>query len=217
MRTNNTQKLTVYALFLAIMLVMGLVPGLGFIPTPFAAIVIIQVPVILASYFLGYKGGIIFGAVFGITSIINCFIQPDAFAAIILSSKGIMPLILMLVCLLIPRILIGVTTRACFNLFGNLFKRFDKTKALAMGISAFVGTLTNTVLFLGAFFLFAREACIEQFALENTKALLTTMLGVVTFNGLIEAATSVILCVAIGQALYRFYFKKHPMDGSRKL
>ena len=98
MRTNNTQKLTVYALFLAIMLVMGLVPGLGFIPTPFAALVIIQVPVILASYFLGYKGGIIFGAVFGITSIINCFIQPDAFAAIILSSKGIMPLILMVVC-----------------------------------------------------------------------------------------------------------------------
>lgn len=166
MRTNNTQKLTVYALFLAIMLVMGLVPGLGFIPTPFAAIVIIQVPVILASYFLGYKGGIIFGAVFGITSIINCFIQPDAFAAIILSSKGIMPLILMAVCLLIPRILMGISTRACFDLFKNLFKRFDKSKALAMGISAFVGTLTNTVLFLGAFFLFARKPVLSSLRLK---------------------------------------------------
>ena len=68
---NKTLKLTVYALFLAIMLVMGLVPFLGFIPLPFASIVIIQVPVILASYFLGYKGGMFFGLVFGITSIIN--------------------------------------------------------------------------------------------------------------------------------------------------
>ena len=42
---NKTLKLTVYALFLAIMLVMGLVPGLGFIPTPVAGIAIIQVPV----------------------------------------------------------------------------------------------------------------------------------------------------------------------------
>lgn len=156
---NKTLKLTVYALFLAIMLVMGLVPGLGFIPTPVAGIVIIQVPVILASYFLGYKGGMFFGLVFGITSIINCFIQPDVFAAIIMNAGGIKTIGLMIICLVIPRVLIGLTTRATYD----LVSRFDKTRLLSMGLSAFIGTLTNTVFFLGAFYLFAREACMTGF------------------------------------------------------
>ena len=209
---NKTLKLTVYALFLAIMLVMGLVPGLGFIPTPVAGIVIIQVPVILASYFLGYKGGMFFGLVFGITSIINCFIQPDVFAAIIMNAGGIKTIGLMIICLVIPRVLIGLTTRATYD----LISRFDMTRLLSMGLSAFIGTLTNTVFFLGAFYLFAREACMTGFGAETEKALFDMMLEVVTFNGVIEAVTSVVLCTAIGQALYRFFFKKHPMDVSIK-
>ncbi|MDY5002111.1 MAG: ECF transporter S component [Eubacteriales bacterium] len=209
---NKTLKLTVYALFLAIMLVMGLVPGLGFIPTPVAGIVIIQVPVILASYFLGYKGGMFFGLVFGITSIINCFIQPDVFAAIIMNAGGIKTIGLMIICLVIPRVLIGLTTRATYD----LIYRFDKTRLLSMGLSAFIGTLTNTVFFLGAFYLFAREACMTGFGAATEKALFDMMLGVVTFNGVIEAVTSVVLCTAIGQALYRFFFRKHPMDVSIK-
>ena len=209
---NKTLKLTVYALFLAIMLVMGLVPGLGFIPTPVAGIVIIQVPVILASYFLGYKGGMFFGLVFGITSIINCFIQPDVFAAIIMNAGGIKTIGLMIICLVIPRVLIGLTTRATYD----LISRFDKTRLRSMGLSAFIGTLTNTVFFLGAFYLFAREACMTGFGAATEKALFDMMLGVVTFNGVIEAVTSVVLCTAIGQALYRFFFKKHPMDVSIK-
>lgn len=209
---NKTLKLTVYALFLAIMLVMGLVPGLGFIPTPVAGIAIIQVPVILASYFLGYKGGMFFGLVFGITSIINCFIQPDVFAAIIMNAGGIKTIGLMIICLVIPRVLIGLTTRATYD----LVSRFDKTRLLSMGLSAFIGTLTNTVFFLGAFYLFAREACMTGFGAATEKALFDMMLGVVTFNGVIEAVTSVVLCTAIGQALYRFFFKKHPMDVSIK-
>ncbi len=209
---NKTLKLTVYALFLAIMLVMGLVPGLGFIPTPVAGIVIIQVPVILASYFLGYKGGMFFGLVFGITSIINCFIQPDVFAAIIMNAGGIKTIGLMIICLVIPRVLIGLTTRATYD----LISRFDMTRLLSMGLSAFIGTLTNTVFFLGAFYLFAREACMTGFGAATEKALFDMMLGVVTFNGVIEAVTSVVLCTAIGQALYRFFFKKHPMDVSIK-
>ena len=209
---NKTLKLTVYALFLAIMLVMGLVPGLGFIPTPVAGIAIIQVPVILASYFLGYKGGMFFGLVFGITSIINCFIQPDVFAAIIMNAGGIKTIGLMIICLVIPRVLIGLTTRATYD----LIYRFDKTRLLSMGLSAFIGTLTNTVFFLGAFYMFSREACMTGFGAANEKALFDMMLGVVTFNGVIEAVTSVVLCTAIGQALYRFFFKKHPMDVSIK-
>ncbi len=207
-KKTNTLKLTIYAIFIAIMLLMGLVPGLGIIPAAVAGIVIIQVPVILAAYFLGYKGGLLFGFVFGITSIINCFIQPDAFAAIILNAGGVNTLLLMVLCLILPRVMIGLTARGTFD----LICKFDKTKVLAMGVSAFIGTITNTILFLGAFYLFAKDACMAQFGAANEKVLFDMMLGVVTFNGIIEAIASVILCTAIGQALYRFFFNRHAVD-----
>ena len=42
MKSLNTKVLTTYALFLAIMLIMAFVPGLGFIPTSVAAIMLIM-------------------------------------------------------------------------------------------------------------------------------------------------------------------------------
>ena len=191
MKSLNTKVLTTYALFLAIMLIMAFVPGLGFIPTSVAAIVIIQVPVIIASYFLGFKGGMFFGLVFGLTSVIKCFTEPDAFAMIIMNAGGLKTVGLMIICLIVPRIMIGVTSRAVYT----LFNKFD-------------GTITNTILFLGAFYLFAKDACMAQFGAATADALFKMMLGVVTLNGIIEAVTSVIICTAVGQALYNFIFKK---------
>ena len=139
MKSLNTKVLTTYALFLAIMLIMAFVPGLGFIPTSVAAIVIIQVPVIIASYFLGFKGGMFFGLVFGLTSVIKCFTEPDAFAMIIMNAGGLKTVGLMIICLIVPRIMIGVTSRAVYT----LFNKFDKTRISSMAVAAFVGTITN--------------------------------------------------------------------------
>lgn len=141
MKSLNTKVLTTYALFLAIMLIMAFVPGLGFIPTSVAAIVIIQVPVIIASYFLGFKGGMFFGLVFGLTSVIKCFTEPDAFAMIIMNAGGLKTVGLMIICLIVPRIMIGVTSRAVYT----LFNKFDKTRISSMAVAAFVGTITNTI------------------------------------------------------------------------
>ena len=194
MKSLNTKVLTTYALFLAIMLIMAFVPGLGFIPTSVAAIVIIQVPVIIASYFLGFKGGMFFGLVFGLTSVIKCFTEPDAFAMIIMNAGGLKTVGLMIICLIVPRIMIGVMSRAVYT----LFNKFDKTRISSMAVAAFVGTITNTILFLGAFYLFAKDACMAQFGAATADALFKMMLGVVTLNGIIEAVTSVIICTAVG-------------------
>ena len=166
MKSLNTKVLTTYALFLAIMLIMAFVPGLGFIPTSVAAIVIIQVPVIIASYFLGFKGGMFFGLVFGLTSVIKCFTEPDAFAMIIMNAGGLKTVGLMIICLIVPRIMIGVTSRAVYT----LFNKFDKTRISSMAVAAFVGTITNTILFLGAFYLFAKDACMAQFGAATADA-----------------------------------------------
>lgn len=203
MKSLNTKVLTTYALFLAIMLIMAFVPGLGFIPTSVAAIVIIQVPVIIASYFLGFKGGMFFGLVFGLTSVIKCFTEPDAFAMIIMNAGGLKTVGLMIICLIVPRIMIGVTSRAVYTLLTSLTRpEFQAWR------SPPCRNLTNTILFLGAFYLFAKDACMAQFGAATADALFKMMLGVVTLNGIIEAVASVIICTAVGQALYNFIFKK---------
>lgn len=205
----NVKKLVVYALFMAITLLMGLVPFLGYINiTGFAAITIMQIPVILASYFLGYKGGIFFGFMFGVTSLINCFSgSADAIAMLILNQGGFSTLFLIVVILFVPRILIGITTRATYD----AICRFDRTKALAMGVSAFVGTLTNTIFVLGGLYLFALEPSIEAFGAASANGLFTVLLGVLSSNGLIEAGAAVVICTAVGQALHKAFFIKNPM------
>ena len=140
------------------------------------------------------------------TSVIKCFTEPDAFAMIIMNAGGLKTVGLMIICLIVPRIMIGVTSGAVYTLFPRVF---DKTfEVSSMAVAAFVGTITNTILFLGAFYLFAKDACMAQFGAATADALFKMMLGVVTLNGIIEAVTSVIICTAVGQALYNFIFKK---------
>ncbi len=203
----NTKKLIVYSLFMAITLLMGLVPFLGYIHTGGAAITIMQIPVILASYFLGYEGGILFGFVFGATSLINCFTSPDAIAMLILNQGGLSTLFLIIAILFIPRILVGIVSRASYD----VVCRFDSTKALAMGISAFVGTLTNTIFVLGGLYLLALEPSIAAFGVTSAKALFAALLAIFTSNGLIEAAAAVVICTVIGQVLHKAFFIKNPM------
>lgn len=204
---TDTKKLIVYALFMAITLLMGLVPFLGYINIGGPAITIMHLPVILAAYFLGYKGGILFGFVFGVTSLINCFINPDAIAALIMNQGGLSTLLLIIAILIIPRVLIGITSRAMYNVICC----FDRTKLIAMGVSAFIGTITNTVFVLGGLYLFALEPSIAAFGATNAKGLFVILLSVLTSNGLIEAATAVVLCTVIGQALHKAFFANNPM------
>lgn len=181
-----------------------LYPGLGLSRQALRRSSSFRFPVIIASYFLGFKGGMFFGLVFGLTSVIKCFTEPDAFAMIIMNAGGLKTVGLMIICLIVPRIMIGVTSRAVYT----LFNKFDKTRISSMAVAAFVGTITNTILFLGAFYLFAKDACMAQFGAATADALFKMMLGVVTLNGIIEAVASVIICTAVGQALYNFIFKK---------
>ena len=90
----------------------------------------------------------------------------------------------------------------------TLLSRSCNESFARVAVAAFVGTITNTILFLGAFYLFAKDACMAQFGAATADALFKMMLGVVTLNGIIEAVTSVIICTAVGQALYNFIFKK---------
>lgn len=169
------RKLVVVGALGALTVVLS-VTRLGLIPWfSGASITILQVPVILGTLLEGLGAGTGIGAIFGICSLIMAATQGSGLDVFFTN-----PLISVL-----PRLLIAPATY--FTLKGllaiskksNLFSQI-----FAYGIAAFVGALTNTVLVLGA--------------LVIAKAIdLKLMLVVLLSNGLLEAAASVVLCLAI--------------------
>lgn len=203
-RRLDTRALVLYALFIALIFLLGLTP-LGFIYLPVAAITTVHIPVIVGGYVAGPKGGALLGGFFGLTSLIRCFTTPDATAAIVLGADtgfGPYNLLLILAVIFLPRVLTGLFSALIYQ---GMAKRGGD--ALAMGVSAFAGSLTNTVFYLGGLYVlaFSQTAAAMGVAGENAAgALLKVLLGVVALNGVLEAAAAVVLCIAVGKALNAF-------------
>ena len=198
MRENKVRTLVLYGMFIAVVFLLGLTP-MGYIYLPMAAITTVHIPVIVGGYTLGKKGGAVLGFFFGLTSFIKCFTTPDAIAAVMLGTAtgfGAYNLLLIVMVLFVPRILTGFLSAAVYQLIGGAGKR----QAAAMGISAFVGSMTNTVLFLGGLYILAFEQTAQAMGVAGG-ALLATLLGIVAGNGIIEAIAAVIICTAVGKAI----------------
>ena len=205
MRKIQTRTIVLYGLFIAVIFLLGLTP-LGYINLPIAAITTVHIPVIVGGYVLGKKGGAVLGFFFGLTSLIRCFTTPDATAAVILGTGtgfGAYNLLLILAVIFLPRILTGLFSSALYELIGGTGKR----QIAAMGVSAFVGSMTNTVFYLGGLYLLAFEQTANIMGVAGS-ALLKALMGIVAFNGVLEAMTAVILCTAVGKALSAYINKK---------
>ena len=205
MRKIQTRTIVLYGLFIAVIFLLGLTP-LGYINLPIAAITTVHIPVIVGGYVLGKKGGAVLGFFFGLTSFMRCFTTPDATAAVILGTGtgfGAYNLLLILAVIFLPRILTGLFSSALYELIGGTGKR----QIAAMGVSAFAGSMTNTVFYLGGMYLLAFEQTANIMGVAGS-ALLKALMGIVAFNGVLEAMAAVILCTAVGKALSAYINKK---------
>ena len=108
-RSSRTVKLVEMALLVAIILILAFTP-LGYIKTLGLEITLIVVPVTIGAIILGPLGGAVLGAVFGITSFIQCF-GMSPFGAVLL---GINPFGTFVVCV-VSRILMGWLTGLIYN------------------------------------------------------------------------------------------------------
>ena len=207
MKRSKTLELAYLAIFVALIFLLGLTP-LGFLVLPFlpiAGITTIHMPVIIGSYSFGVKGGAILGFFFGLVSLIRCFTTPDLTATIVLGTNtgfGVYNLFLIIVIIFLPRILTGVFSALIYKALA----RKDKSQIFAMGVSAFVGSITNTIFFLGGLGVFAFNQMIAANTPNNPTAgaLIKLILGVVGTNGIAEAIGAVIICTAVGKAIYAY-------------
>ncbi len=198
-------RFTLMALFAAITLIMGFTP-LGFIPLPFIKLTIIHIPVILGSILLGPQYGAILGALFGLTSLINNTVVP---AVTSFTFSPFIPLpgtthgtpVALLICFL-PRILVGIFPYYVFQGMNKLLKGRDKQIG-ALAVSGVAGALTNTAFVMGLIYFLFRDAYAAAKGIAPD-AVPAIIMGIVSFNGVIEAIAAGIIVAAVGKVLLQF-------------
>lgn len=189
---KDTKTLVMLGLMLAITIILDFTP-LGAIPVGPISATINHIPTIIAGIILGPVAGFIAGTSFGIVSFVHAFRSPLPFDLLFRN-----PLISIL-----PRMFIGVTAYYAYAGIKGLFKKSSVTP-VAIGIGAFVGSLTNTILVLGALALIYGgkiEAMLAEAGLGSTA--IAWAIGIAGSNGLVEAIVCVVLVVPIALIYFR--------------
>jgi uncharacterized membrane protein len=167
--TNRTRKIVITSVMAAVSVVLG-ATRLGFIPWfSGASLTIMHVPVIIGAILEGPIVGMIIGLIFGVFSLIQAAVAPTGPVDVFFVN----PLISVL-----PRIVIGLSAWAIYRAFNG------KLTALATILASIAGSLTNTILVLGA--------------LGIAGALPWELIAaIIVANGFAEAGAAAVICTAV--------------------
>lgn len=183
------------AMLAALIVVMAFTP-LGYLRAGPLELTLLMVPVIVGAVTCSPASGAILGAVFGLTSFIQCFTGSPlgtVLAAISIPRT-------LLVCLL-PRVLAGYLC----GLFFRMCKHRDKKGGWSFAVAACSGALLNTVLFLGALALLfwnVQFTDTQAAALGGAGTALQTVIAIAAgINAPIEAVVTTILGAAVGKGV----------------
>lgn len=191
---NQLKRLILLALFTAILAVMAYTP-LGYLHYGVLEITFNIVPVALAAVTLGPSGGAVVGAVFGITSFLQCvgIGGTSAMGVVLFEISPIFTFILTFV----PRMLDGL-------IVGYIFKGLKKIvpTAVACSVSGFFCAFLNTVLFmLSLVLLFGNTEYMQ--GLIGGKNIILFICTFVGINAVFEMIAATLLNGAIGTALFK--------------
>ncbi|AIM25293.1 ECF transporter S component [Melissococcus plutonius] len=200
---RKTQKFTLTALFLAILILLAITP-LGFIPLGVINPTTMHIPVIIASIILGPKIGGMLGGTFGLISMIRATITPSPtsfvlspFIPVIGTNHGSLKALLIV---FIPRILIGVVPYFIYRWLSKLFK--NKKQSISLFIAGIAGSLTNTILVMNMiYFLFADTYA--QAVGKGGNVIYWTIIGTIVTSGIPEALIAGMITSAVCLILFR--------------
>ncbi len=198
----STKSLVLNAMLAAICLVLGLTM-LGYIPIGPIQITIMCIPVIVGTIVLGLKSGLFLGCVFAFTSVMQIFIYPSPLYTL-LFTDFFSWLKILAVCIA-PRVLVPVAVHFSCRLLTRLFK--EKKSILSWAIASVIGSVTNTVFFLGLFWLlFSADAA--QLSADMYKLYISMFTVATTINAGAEAVFACIVCPPVIYALNKAFFRK---------
>lgn len=194
----DVKKYVITGLLIAITFLLGLTP-VGIIPLGFINVTIMCLPVLVGTLVVGLGEGMIMGAAFGIASTLSAMglslTPPSALASQLL---GASPVLLIIMCL-VPRLLIPVT-----SYFVNKLITKNGTVRIksGIGVAAAVGSLTNTIIYLGLMLLFFHLTGLDS------AAILAIIGGTGLIAGGSEAVVAVLVCTPVVIALRAFLRKR---------
>lgn len=192
--TSRTTQLTVLGLMTGILVLMAYTP-LGYLNVGPLAITFNVIPVAISAIVMGPAGGAIAGAVFGITSFLQCMGigGTSAMGAILFEINPFFAFIQRMV----PRVLDGF-------LLGYIFQGLRKTGRphLACAVTGFFAAFLNTVFFMTALVALYGNTEYVQGLIggRNVILFICTFVGI---NAVCEMIASTILTGIVGTALYK--------------
>ena len=200
MNVSSILKLTLTAVFLAIIIVMSFTP-LGYLKIGTVEISLLTIPVAAGAAILGIGGGAFLGLAFGISSLIQCF-GMSAFGTALM---GINPVFTAIMCI-VPRVFVGIVPALIYKALENKNLQVNVASLIAFLAAA----ITNTVLFVGSFILFFGRTEFysgleTQFGTTGIIAFFAAFVGV---NGIIEAIAGGAIGGALGGVIKRLKKQK---------
>ena len=196
-KQNKTKQLTMLGLMVAVLLLMAYTP-LGYLNIGPLAITFNMIPVAICAITMGPMGGAIAGAVFGITSFLQC-IGVGGISAMGAILFDISPF-LAFVQRFVPRCLDGF-------LLGYIFQAVRRWKnvPLACCVTGFFAAFLNTLFFMVALIgLFGNTQYVQE--LMGGKNVILFVCSFVGINAVFEMLASTIITGAVGTALHKARF-----------
>lgn len=218
LQSQKIRKLVFTSVLAAIILIMAWTP-LGYLRVGPVSITFLIIPVLIGSILFGPVVGLVLGLIFGATSFAQCFgilsyYGVDAFGAACFS---INPLGTIIMCF-VPRMLFGFAAYWIWRLFRRIFRGMDQKgkggagDTVALAFSSVLGAVLHTVVFIGFFLLFFRNADFSE--AFGTSFLLSdwTLVDVIALLFTTNAVIEWIVCGVLGTAVCKallVYMKKH--------
>ena len=191
---SKTTQLAILGLMTGVLLLMAYTP-LGYLNIGPLAITFNMIPVAICAITLGPAGGAIAGAVFGLTSFLQCIGigGTSAMGAILFEINPMLAFIQRFV----PRVLNGF-------LLGYIFQavRRWKNSYLACTITGFFSAFLNTVFFMTALILLYGNTEYVQ-GLMGGKNVIVFVCTFVGINAVFEMISSTVITGAVGAALVK--------------
>lgn len=201
---QRTFELVLTAFFLGIMLLMSLVPFLGFIPIGPLNATILHVPVIIGSIILGPRLGAFLGLSMGLMSVWNATTRPSAISFVF---SPFIPVIgtdhgdwRALIVAIVPRILIGVVPYFVYKLCRRLLK--NKANTVALFLAGISGGLTNTLLVMNLIYFLFQNQYAEAIK-QGANVLYGVIIGIIFTQGVPEAIVAGIVTALVCTVLLK--------------
>jgi uncharacterized membrane protein len=192
-KRDKTRQMTILAMFVAIIVVMGMVPFLGFIPFLGLSFQIITIPVIIGAVILGRKAGIILATVFGLVSLIRGAMSGGFDFLFVLPWISIL-----------PRVIFGLIIYDVFRFFKKLLPE-KRIIALALGFLtvSLIHTLLVVPMLATGFPIVFESPSIYDGVLKGEfgEATVDAIGDVQTFSAIIRWMFGVIITNGIGEAI----------------